>query len=373
MNRSLRYGLIGCGGFGKFCLDEYRQLEGLECVAVADVNPSMAQETARHADVICCASPDELLGREDIDIVHLATPPFTHPRLAMAAMEAGKHVLCEKPLALSMDDAEAMVKMAAEKQRVLAVNLIMRYNPLCLAVKKLVESRLLGSPLLASFINTAQDESLESDHWFWDRFRSGGIFIEHGVHFFDLFEWWFGPGQLLSADQLRRPGTGFVDQVHCTVQYGATTLGSFYHGFHQMKRRDAQHWNMAFELGSLTLTEWVPTRMELDVTLSEDGWQALSELLPDAEHRVLERYTGSSRTARSRHQDRLVDLRGSVVLTSSQEKMTLYGAMLRDLMKDQLEAIRNPGYSRRVSEINGVTSLASAVAAQWTADQASPA
>jgi predicted dehydrogenase len=371
--KPIRYGLIGCGGFGKFCLEAYGALKGLECIAVADVNPVMAEETARHAGLICCTSPEELLAREDIDIVHLATPPFTHPRLAMAALEAGKHVLCEKPLALSLEEAEAMVKLAADRHLVLAVNLIMRYNPLCLVVKKLVESRILGSPLHASLINTASDEQLEPEHWFWDRFRSGGIFIEHGVHFFDLFEWWFGPGQLLSADQLRRPGTGFVDQVQCTVQYNETTLGSFYHGFHQMKRRDAQHWSVTFELGSLTLTEWVPTRLELDVSLSEYGWQALEALLPGATLVVQECYTGSSRTARSRHQDRVVDLRGTAVLTSELEKMPLYGNMLRALMQDQLDAIRDPAHVRRVSEINGVTSLATAVGAQWTADQAAPA
>ena len=160
-------------------------MEEVVCVAVADDQLDLARKTGDAFQVHACASPRELLDRTDIDIVHLATPPFTHAALATAALEAGFHVLCEKPLATTLPDAERLVRLAAECGRVLAVNLIMRYNPLCQAVKGLVESQVLGNPLHAVLINAAQDETLGADHWFWDQEKSGGIFIEHGVHFFD--------------------------------------------------------------------------------------------------------------------------------------------------------------------------------------------
>ena len=369
MHPPLRYGLIGCGGFGRFCLKEYSRMEEVICVAVADDQPDLARKTGEDFKVRACASPQELLERTDIDLVHLATPPFTHAALATAALEAGFHVLCEKPLATTMIDAERLVRLAAECGRVLAVNLIMRYNPLCQAVKHLVESRVLGDPLHAMLINAAQDETLGPDHWFWDREKSGGIFIEHGVHFFDLFEWWFGGGEVLAAQHLARPGTQIIDQVQCAVKYGDSTLATFYHGFHQMLRRDQQAWMILFELGTLRMKEWVPTELELDASLSEAGLEELIVLLPGAKVEVVQRYDKSEREAMSRHHSRVVDLRVKLTEQPALPKLDLYGQMLRDLLRDQINAIRDATHLRTVTEANGLSSLAYATAAQRLADR----
>ncbi|MCW1925167.1 Gfo/Idh/MocA family oxidoreductase [Luteolibacter arcticus] len=369
MHPPLRYGLIGCGGFGRFCLKEYSQMEEVVCVAVADDQPDLAAKTGEAFQLHACATPQELLDRTDIDLIHLATPPFTHASLATAALEAGFHVLCEKPLATTMVDAEKLVRLAAERGRILAVNLIMRYNPLCQAVKALVESRILGDPLHAQLVNAAQDETLGAGHWFWDPEKSGGIFIEHGVHFFDLFEWWFGAGEVLSAQQMTRPGTDIIDQVQCAVKYGDTTLANFYHGFHQMLRRDQQAWLILFEQGTLRMREWVPTQLELDATLSEAGLEALVALLPGAKVEIVERYGESERQATSRHRSRTVDVRINLVDQPGLAKHDLYGQMLRDLLRDQIEAIRDATHRRTVSEANGLSSLAYATAAQALADR----
>jgi predicted dehydrogenase len=368
MNDSvIGYGLIGCGGFGRFCLGEYQKMETLHCVAVADHDPTLARATAEQFGVQACASAEALLARPDIQIVHLATPPSTHAALATAALEAGKHVLCEKPLALTMDDAEAMVALARARERVLAVNLIMRYNPLCAGVKRLAELRLLGEPLYATLTNAAQDEVLGAGHWFWDPLQSGGIFIEHGVHFFDLFEWWFGAGELLTALQLSRPGTSFVDQVQCSVRYGELTLGTFYHGFHQMRRRDEQHWRIVFETGTLTMGEWVPTSLEIDMHGSEAVADRIRGLFPDGGLEIVARYGANERQAMSRHRPREVDVHARIKATAGYPKMELYGVMLRSLMADQLRAIHHPRSPRLVSEQNGLSSLAYAVAANQMA------
>ncbi|GEM_PF-6967214 len=71
-----------------------------------------------------------------------------------------------------------------------------------------------------------------ADHWFWDRTKSGGIFIEHGVHFFDMFADWLGGGNGQSAGRVLRPGSGIEEQVYCTARYGHVPV-SFYHGFTQ--------------------------------------------------------------------------------------------------------------------------------------------
>ena len=364
----IRYGLIGCGGFGRFCLGEYRRMLSVECVAVADANSFLAEKTALEHHLACCESAEALIDRADIDLVHLATPPSTHAPLALAALRAGKHVLCEKPLALDTADADEMAEVARSGGRILAVNLIMRYNPLCQAVKRLVDLRLLGEPLYATLINIAQDELLGPGHWFWDRSLSGGIFIEHGVHFFDLFEWWFGPGDVVTAYQVPRPGSGIIDQVSCTVRHGGSSFAHFYHGFHQMLRRDQQHWTLVFELGTLTMTEWVPTALTLDATVDDASAAALGALFPGCSVGTVERYTGKNRLATSRHLSREVDQRIRLTATAGRPKMELYGEMVRDLLADQIASIGDPQHRRLIDERNGISSLRSAVTAQKLAD-----
>lgn len=368
MNAPVRYGLIGCGGFGRFSLRHYKSLESLRPVAVADAVPAMAHDAAREFGLEAAESAEKLIARPDIDIVHLATPPGTHYRLACDAMRNGKHVLCEKPLALTKGDAAEMIELATARGLVLAVNLIMRYNPLNAAVRNICQGGVLGNPLFASLINLAQDEILPATHWFWNRAESGAIFVEHGVHFFDLFEWWFGPGRVVSAQQIVRPGTVLVDQVHCAARYGDLTLGTFYHGFHQSQRQDRQDWELVFEKGVIRMSEWVPTQLEADVFLTEADLATFQNLLPNSGATIVETYEGERRQAYSRHQPRTFDLHARVTCDPLVSKDELYGRMVRDLMSDQIAAIRNPVHQRMVTEVNGLSSLAYAVEAQSLAD-----
>src|SRR5262249_7436475 len=87
----------------------------------------------------------ELFGRDDVDAVYIATPPFLHFSQAMAALKAGKHVIVEKPLALTVAQADELLAVARQRDRLLVANLMQRYSPLFDAVRRLVETRVLGT------------------------------------------------------------------------------------------------------------------------------------------------------------------------------------------------------------------------------------
>ena len=176
------------------------------------------------------ATADVLFAMPDVHLVYIATPPFLHYEQARAALHAGKHVIVEKPLAVTMEQADEIVALARDTRRLLVTNLMQRYNPLFSQIKALVDSKLLGDVLRGTFENYACDEGLGPDHWFWDRTKSGGIFIEHGVHFFDMFAGWLGVGTVESAGRVLRPGSGIEEQVYCTARYGDVPV-TFYHGF----------------------------------------------------------------------------------------------------------------------------------------------
>jgi predicted dehydrogenase len=360
----MRLGMIGTGRFGHFCLEEYRSLPEVRAVGAADVNPDLARRVADEQGIRAFATVAELLDSPDIELVHIATPPSTHHELVMHALRNGKHVLCEKPLATTMAHAEEMAALAREKGLVLAVNLIMRYNPLCELVQAVLKENILGAALHATLENYATDEPLPPTHWFWKPEISGSIFIEHGVHFFDLFRMWFGEGRVVAAQRTMRPGTPFVEQVNCTAIHGANVIANFYHGFHQAERMDRQEFTIVCEMGDIRLYEWVPTRITIHALLTASQLDRLRQLVPNVHIEEAASYQGGYRTFTCRHREREADGRYWVEGNNGLPKMELYGVVLRALMKDQVTAARTPSHTRRVTEENGVTSLRMATDAE---------
>ena len=292
--------MIGCGGFGLFALQQFTQVPGVKLVGMAGTHRPASLAAAARFGVENVDDVGELLRRDDVDVVYIATPPFLHHAQAMAALEAGKHVIVEKPLALTVAQADELVAAARQRDRLLVANLMQRYNPLFDAVRRLVETRVLGEVLHGSFENYASDENLPAEHWFWDRAKSGGIFVEHGVHFFDLFAGWLGPGRVEAAQVGVRPGTAIEEHVHCTVRYGDAALVNFYHGFHQAGRMDRQELRLVFERGDVTLYDWVPTRARIHALVDERQTRDLCDLFPGARLDVAASYGGKDRACRGR-------------------------------------------------------------------------
>jgi hypothetical protein len=156
--------------------------------------------------------------------------------------------------------------------------------------------------------------------------------------------------------------------MHCTLSYGESMLVDFYHGFHQAARMDRQEWTLTFEMGSISLREWVPTQMHIDLLADDAVIERLVLLLPTATVREVERYRGASRLCSARHKPREIDGRFSISGDAGLPKMDLYGYMLRALLQDQIAYLRDPSHVRRTDESNGVTSLEPAVIAQRLAD-----
>jgi len=362
------YALIGAGKFGLFACQNYAKLDDVRLCAVADADAQAAQRVADQLGVDAAASVDDALARVDVELAYIAAPPWTHRELTEKSLRAGKHVLCEKPLALTADDAQAMLDLAREKNLLLVADLLMRYNPLCEAVKQIIDRRLLGEPLHGFFENYAKDEPLPPGHWFWDPAHSGGIFVEHAVHFFDLFRWWLGEMKLESAQSVRRPNSEITEQVQCVCRYDNDVLVNFYHGFTQAERMDRQEMRILFERGTLQLVEWMPTKLQIDCIVTDRQLSALQDLLPHAVVETVKSYRGDERQVTSRHKPYEVDGRYLIRADTGMEKLDLYGHALRGLLADQVAFLRAPSHARRITEDHGRTSLVSAAAAQCLAD-----
>ena len=362
-------GVVGCGGFGLFALQQFTQIPGVRLVGMAATHRPASLAAADRFGVENVDDLGVFLGRDDLDVVYIATPPFLHHAQAMAALEAGKHVIVEKPLAMTAAEADELIAAARGRDRLVVANLMQRYNPLFDAVRRLVEGRVLGEVLHGTFENYASDENLSAEHWFWDRGKSGGIFVEHGVHFFDLFAGWLGGGRLEAAQVGVRPGTTIEEHVQCTIRYGDAALVNFYHGFHQAGRMDRQELRLVFERGDVTLYDWVPTRARIHAAVDERQTRALCDLFPGARLDVTASY-GNDRACRGRGKE--IDAYQTVELSfgDGQAKSPLYGRLLRSMMEDQVAWIRDRNHARVVTEANGRDSLSLACQADALAHKA---
>jgi predicted dehydrogenase len=358
--KELGLGIIGFGGFGLFAAQHFLQTPNVKLIGIAGSQREEATKAANRFGATHFDTIEELLDQPDLDIVYIATPPFLHYEQSMQALRAGKHVICEKPLAMNAEQGHEMVSYAKSKGLLMVTNLMQRYNPMFERVKKLVDKKILGEFLHGYFENYAGDEGLSPQHWFWNRELSGGIFIEHGVHFFDMFAGWLGEGKVEAAQVCKRDGTDLEDQVNTTVRYG-DALVNFYHGFTQVGRMDRQEMRLLFERGDVTLQEWVPTRAVIRGLVDEAGTRALMDLFPGAILDITANYGGKDRAARGRNKEFEIAQQVQISYGFDHQKMHLYGELLRQMFIDQTSAIRYPETHRKITEQNGLVSLLTAV------------
>jgi len=184
----IRLGIIGAGHFAQVHLAALARLsDRVRVTAYARRDPGMPFPDAdvlgaRRVDV------DDLLRDPSIDAVTVCAPPSFHAPFTEAALRAGKHVFCEKPIAMSRHDADAVIRVAKEAGRVLMVGQLTRHSPVYVAAAELIASGRLGSPVVMS---AGRMHSGSGRAWRFDR-DSGGVVFDLMVHDFDLMNWLVG-------------------------------------------------------------------------------------------------------------------------------------------------------------------------------------
>jgi len=352
----VRLGIIGVGGFGLFSLEQYRQLPEVQITAIAGRHPEKYAALAKAYNIPFHTTDwRALAAHPEVDVVYLATPPDTRAEMAQAALAAGKHVFCEKPLALTLADADRMLDAAQRGGLRLGINFVMRYSALYELARTLISEGLLGEPQRFAFENDAGD--LPANHWFWDPRRSGGILVEHGVHFFDIAGVLFGEGALCWAGMSRR-ASGEADRWLCVLRYQERLFASFYHAFDTPSAIEHTRAVIECAQGSLTIDDWFPTRLAASGLLSAEAATRAAVLLPSAEIVPLP----APQMVLANGREREVTHRLQADVTAG-DKQVLYAAAVRAAMRDFVEWVRDADHRPRVTGADGRVALAMALAA----------
>ena len=125
--KKINAAIVGTGFIGPAHLEALRRIPNVEVIALVEVNQALADEKAKILGIPNAYTFDEMLKQSSIDVVHICTPNFLHFSQAKAVLLAGKHVICEKPLAVKIEEAEELFQIAAEKGLVNAVHFNLRY------------------------------------------------------------------------------------------------------------------------------------------------------------------------------------------------------------------------------------------------------
>ncbi len=200
--KTLRIGLIGVGAAAQVNhIPALKKIEGLELVALCDRDPEKAQRVAQKFGIPrAVARVEDMLADDEIDAVDICTPNFLHAPMASAALEAGKHVLCERPLARSSEEAAAMVKAAKKADRLLMCAVQHRFRPDAQLLRKFVDKGDLGDIFLAKAGWLRQKTEWDSDEWRRQKRESGGgVVLDLGFQMLDLSLWVLGGQKVTSV------------------------------------------------------------------------------------------------------------------------------------------------------------------------------
>ncbi len=229
----VRVGLVGLGFMGQQHFQIYKQMDNVEPVAVCDVIPERISEKAEsiggnigeaeeldlsdQARYLCF---DEMLANESLDLVDICTPTHLHAEMTVSALEAGNHVVCEKPMARTVTQCETMIDAAESAGKMLFIAQCIRFWPEYEVLQSLVEGGDLGDIRAARFVRKSPTPGWSSSGWLMDTELSGGALLDLHIHDVDYILSLFGMPNAVSSRAMNIVGEGEpVDHVESVYYY----------------------------------------------------------------------------------------------------------------------------------------------------------
>jgi predicted dehydrogenase len=276
-------------------------------------------------------------------------------------VEAGKHIFVEEPLATDLDEADELLNAAQDHGVKVGVDYVMPYSDLHGLLLRIAASGVFGPVTSIMLENCATADGLNDDHWFWSKAQSGGIFVDHGVHFFDL-------GARLASSRAESVIAfasseidGKENRVLAALQYANGAHATYYHAFDRPTALASTELHTIFERGATHSHGWIPTRMTIEGRAPPDTLPQLSEMI------------GGALTIKETIP--VADVQGGVselivvaeAMRPSRDEE--YRKAIQRCMADFAHAVRDTGWTPQVTADDAYKSLRVAIAARTSADQ----
>lgn len=205
----IRVGIIGFGFMGGVHFNGWQANESAQVVSICDANPIEGKAKQGNIDtgsdelnlngVSIYTDIADMLTAENLDAVSITLPTHLHKAISIQCLEAGVHVLCEKPMALTVEDCDAMIAAADTAGKQLMIGHCIRFWPVYVWVKRAVEERAFGDVLTADFSRLTYAPAWDANSWFSDQKKSGGIGLDLHIHDLDFIQHLFGVPQSIQT------------------------------------------------------------------------------------------------------------------------------------------------------------------------------
>jgi len=237
MAQRLRVAVTGAGGEARWYMEAYQRCPESELVLIQDIDEKKAREQGEKLGVPWTTKFEDLL-RADIDIVDVSTPNHLHAPQSVAAFEAGKHVICQKPMAPTVADCDRMIAAGKKAKRQLAIYMGSLSSPLYHELKEMIKAGFFGiiSSVSSRGAHRGGYEAKDRSHWRGSKEKTGGgVFIQLAVHPINLFQWLLDEEitQVVarSTNRLCQHSIGGDDLTHAVCEFKSGIYGSFEAGY----------------------------------------------------------------------------------------------------------------------------------------------
>ncbi|MBI9094419.1 MAG: Gfo/Idh/MocA family oxidoreductase [Sphaerochaeta sp.] len=204
--------VLGCGTMGQTHAHAYKNIEDVHVVAVCDIRKEKGIPVSELLEADYYSQAEALFSKASFDVLDICLPTYLHKEYALLAMKQGKHVFCEKPIALSLEDAKEMIDCARQYDVYFSVGHVVRFFPPYRQATSLMEAGKIGIPRL---IRTSRNQAFPPwswEHWYQNTEKSGGPEVDLMIHDFDWIIHYFGKVERVYAKNL---GEHLPDQRHC--------------------------------------------------------------------------------------------------------------------------------------------------------------
>ncbi|MEM4006743.1 MAG: Gfo/Idh/MocA family oxidoreductase [Nitrososphaerota archaeon] len=222
----VRIGLVGCGVISYAHMNAYTQIPQAEVIAVCDVVESLANTLAKRYGVKeIYTDYEKMLSKEDIDVIDICVPTFLHKDFIVRALEAGKHVFCEKPIATNLREADEVIESQKKFRKYVLIGHSNRYLPIVIRSREVIQQGLLGEVLIVRashrFDNPFEKwiQNPENPKYYWE--KGGGPIIDSGVHCADLCNYFLQdtPVYVLAKGLSFPENLPFFTSAHINIEY----------------------------------------------------------------------------------------------------------------------------------------------------------
>lgn len=263
--KKVRFGIIGCGLISNWHARAIRQIPNAVLVGVADINKASADAMAQKYDILSFRSAEELLESDKIDAVCICTPSSLHTQLAVKAADTGKHIVIEKPMAITTEQCDQIIAAVERNHVKAAVVSQFRFSDAVKELKKAISTGILGKIVMGS-INMKyyrSQEYYDKSSWrgTW-KMDGGGALMNQGIHGIDMLQYVMGKVKTVSALTKTLVHNIEVEDTACAVvEYESGSIGiiqgttSVYPGFPRRLEVNGEKGSIVVEEDSIV--EWV--------------------------------------------------------------------------------------------------------------------